>query len=310
MEVHQLVYLVAVAEEASFSRAAERVGVAQPSLSQQIRKLEDELGTPLFDRLPRRVVPTAAGERLLGHARRVLAELADARRGLADAAGTVCGSLTVGAIPTIAPYLLPQALRRFAADHPDVRVEVVEDVTARLLAMVERGDLDVAVMSDADGGPTVHVEPIGAEPLHVLLPADHPLAKRKSVPWPLLADERFLALQEMHCLSGQVAHVCQRRQVRPPVVMRGVQLSTLAEMVSAGLGVSVVPAMMARLDACPTRVTRPFATDPPARRICLARSLLRYRTRAARAFEQVVQDLLGPPPAVATKGTATRGTNP
>ncbi|HEX8913980.1 MAG TPA: LysR family transcriptional regulator [Humisphaera sp.] len=294
MELHQLLYLVAVAEESSFSRAAERVGVAQPSLSQQVKKLEEELGTPLLDRLPRRVVPTAAGERLLEHARRVLAELADARRALADARdGPAAGPLCVGAIPTMAPYLLPDAVRRFSAKFPDVEVTVVEDVTARLGAMLERGELDLAVMSDHDGGPTVHVEPIAAEPLCLLLPAKHKLAAQRAVRWDALAHERFLVLQEMHCLGGQVAQVCQRRKVRPPVVMRGAQLSTIAEMVSAGLGVSVVPAMMAKADRSPTRLTRPFVGEQPTRPICVARSLLRYRTRAARAFEQVLRQRAG-----------------
>jgi LysR family hydrogen peroxide-inducible transcriptional activator len=294
MEIHQLQYLVAVAEESSFSRAADRVGVAQPSLSQQIKKLEEELGTPLFDRLPRRVIPTAAGEKLLDHARRVLAELADARRALADARdGVIAGTIVVGAIPTMAPYLLPDAIRHFSAKYPKVEVIVVEDVTARLGTMLEHGELDLAVMSDFDGGPTVHVEPIAEEPLCLMVPARHKLSQHKQVKWEWLTDERFLVLQDMHCLSGQVAHVCQRRKVRPPVVMRGAQLSTIAEMISAGLGVSVVPAMMARGDNCPTRVTRAFAGEQPKRAICIARSILRYRTQAARAFEQVVRQRAG-----------------
>ena len=285
MEVNQLVYLVAVAEEASFSRAADRLGVAQPSLSQQIKKLEDELGTPLLDRLPRRVVPTAAGERLLGHARRILAELSDAR-------GEAGGTLVVGAIPTIAPYLLPDVIRRFADRHPKVGVEVVEDVTGRLVAMLDRGELDLAVLSTHDGGQTLHCERVGQEELTLLLPAGHPLARGKTVRWDALTGERFLVLQEMHCLSGQVAHVCQQRKLRPEVAMRGAQLATIAEMVSAGLGVSVVPAMMAGRDASATRVTRRFAGEQPTREICLAWSLLRYRTQAAKAFEQVVREVL------------------
>ncbi|QOV88767.1 LysR family transcriptional regulator [Humisphaera borealis] len=292
MEINQLVYLVAIAEEASFSRAAERLGVAQPSISQQVKKLEDELGTPLLDRLPRRVVPTAAGEKLLEHARRILAELSDARRRLSDSATTVSGSLKIGAIPTIAPYLLPDVLKHFASKHPHVHVDVVEDVTARLASLAEQGELDLAILSTLEGGPTLHVETIGHEALHLLLPKAHRLAKRKSVPWSDLTEERFLVLHEMHCLSGQVAHVCQRRKVRPNVVMRGAQLSTIAEMVSAGIGVSVVPAMMADHDKNPGRLTLPFAGEAPTREICLAWSLLRYRTQAARAMEQTIRQRL------------------
>jgi LysR family transcriptional regulator, hydrogen peroxide-inducible genes activator len=138
----------------------------------------------------------------------------------------------------------------------------------------------------------LHCERVGQEELALMLPADHKLAKNKNVRWDALADERFLVLTEMHCLSGQVAQVCQRRKFRPTVAMRGAQLSTIAEMVSAGLGVSVVPAMMAARDASPSRITRPFAGEQPTREICLAWSLLRYRTQAAKAFEQEVRELL------------------
>lgn len=293
MELHQLEYLLAVAEEASFSRAAGRVGVTQPSLSQQVRKLEDELGHRLLDRLPKGVVPTEAGRQLLEHARRVLAEIADARRRIGDTPGHVSGALSVGAIPTIAPFLLPAALRRFAGRWPDVKLDVVEDVTARLIGMLERGELDVAVLSSADVPPTVHSEKVAAEPLRLMLPARHPLARRKAVPWSAVEGERLLVLQEMHCLAGQVTRFCERSRVRPPVFMRGAQLSTIAALVAAGLGVSVVPEMMcraARWDGC---AFRPIAGESPSRDLCVAWSLLRYRTNAARAFDALVRETLG-----------------
>lgn len=294
MELHQLEYLLAVAEEGSFSRAARRVGVAQPSLSQQVRKLEDGLGHRLLDRLPKGVVPTEAGRQLLEHARRVLAEIADARRRIGDTPGHVTGSLSVGAIPTIAPFLLPGVLRRFAARWPDVKLTVVEDVTTRLVTMLERGELDVAVTSSLDAPPTVHCEKAAAEPLRLMLPAGHALARRKAVPWAAVAGERLLVLQEMHCLAGQVSRFCDRQsRVRPPVFLRGAQLSTIAAMVAAGLGVSVVPEMMCRADRWAGCAVRPLAGESPSRDLCVAWSLLRYRTNAARAFDQLLRASLG-----------------
>lgn len=296
MELHQLEYLLAIAEEASFSRAARRLGVAQPSLSQQVRKLEDELGHRLLDRLPKGVVATEAGRQLLEHARRVLAEIADARRRIGDTPGHVTGALSVGAIPTIAPFLLPGVLRRFSTRWPDVKLDVVEDVTARLIGMLERGELDVAVLSSADMPPTVHGERVAAEPLRLMLPAAHPLARRKAVPWSAVEGERLLVLQEMHCLAGQVTRFCElQSRARPAVFMRGAQLSTIAAMVAAGLGVSVVPEMMcraARWDGC---AFRPIAGESPTRDLCVAWSLLRYRTNAARAFDELVRKTLGTP---------------
>ena len=303
MDLHQLQYLVAVAEDASFSRAAARLGLAQPSLSQQIKKLEGEVGQPLFDRLPRGVVPTQAGEQLLDHARRVLSELSEAKRRVADSSGAVTGSLTVGAIPTMAPFLLPAALRAFGALHPGVDLHVVEDVTDRLVESLERGSLDVAIISARDGSRTVHVERLAGEPLFLLLPRGHRLARRRSASWADLEGERFLVLHEMHCLSGQVSQVCQRKGLRPPVVMRGAQLATIAAMVSSGLGVSVVPGMMARAGCRDARkgkpregadgcIYLPFERDAPRRDIAAAWSLLRYRSNASRAFVEVLGEVL------------------
>ena len=133
MEIHQLEYLVAVAEEAHFSRAAERVGVAQPSLSQQIKKLEQEIGQPLFDRMARGVVLTEAGRVMLEHARRVLGEIADARKHVSETAGSVGGTLVVGAIPTIAPFLLPDVLTRFSKQWPAVKLRIFEGPTSQMV---------------------------------------------------------------------------------------------------------------------------------------------------------------------------------
>jgi LysR family hydrogen peroxide-inducible transcriptional activator len=301
MEIHQLEYLAAVAEEGSISKAARRVGVAQPSLSQQVKKLEDELGHRLLDRLPKGVVPTEAGRQLLEHARRVLAEIADARRRIGDTPGAVTGSLAVGAIPTMAPFLLPGVLRRFSKRHPDVRLTVVEDVTDRLLGALERGEIDVAVLSSAHAPATVHCDRVAREPLRLMLPAAHPLAKSAkgrakqeppAVPWRAMAGERMIVLQEMHCLAGQVSRFCDRAGVRPPVFMRGAQLSTVAAMVAAGLGVSVVPEMMCNAASWPGCAIRSIAGESPTRDICLAWSLLRYRTNAARAFEAQLRSAL------------------
>jgi LysR family hydrogen peroxide-inducible transcriptional activator len=295
MDVHQLKYVVALADEASFSRAAARLGVAQPSLSQQIKKLESDIGRPLFDRLPRRVVPTQAGQRLVERARLILAQLADAQRQVQEGDGgqeAVGGVLSVGAIPTIAPFVLPPVLSRMQAKFPAVELRIVEDVTDRLVEMVASGELDLAILSAHDGGRTVHVERIATEPLWLMVPPGHKLAGQKRVPWARLADERLLVLHEMHCLSGQVTQLCERRHLRPAVVMRGAQLATIAAMVCAGLGVSIVPDLLRARDRTGNCVYVPFADDPPRRDLCVAWSLLRYRTNASRAFVELLTEEL------------------
>src|SRR5215471_17253643 len=169
MEIHQLRYFVAVADEGSFSRAAARVRVAQPSLSQQIRKLEAEVGQPLFDRLPRSVVLTEAGTCLIDYARQILAAINDARRCVDEFKGKVAGRLAVGAIPTIAPYVLPELIRKFQKHYPEVTLEVVEDVTDGIARRVEVGELDAALASTCAQNPTLKTEALGKEPLLALV---------------------------------------------------------------------------------------------------------------------------------------------
>lgn len=292
MEIHQLEYLLAVAEARSFSQAALNVRVAQPSLSQQIKKLESEVGQPLFDRLSRGVVLTEAGKLLTERARKILSELADAQREVSDAGGAVSGTLAIGAIPTIAPYILPRVVLAFGKRWPDVRLRIVEDTTQRLSEELERGGLDVGIMSDLEAGHTITVENVASEPLLAMLPAQHPLAKKRRIEWEALAGERFLALNEMHCLSGQVMQFCKANRVEPMLSMRGAQLVTLAELTAAGAGVSVVPRMMARIDRSTKRVFRQFETPEPTRALCIATCLLRYRTRAMRAFIDMLRPVL------------------
>jgi LysR family transcriptional regulator, hydrogen peroxide-inducible genes activator len=278
-----------VAEEGGFTRAAERLQVAQPSLSQQIKKLEKELRQPLFDRLPRGAVLTEAGQRMLEHARRVLAELHDARRRVSEVGGQVTGGLAVGAIPTIAPFLLPAVVRSFVGRWQQVRVSVTEDVTARLLACVDHGELDLAVLSSTAEVPNVHVERVGDEPLYLAVSAGHRLANRRRVSWREVADEPFVLLHDEHCLAGQVQQYCVPHGLQPWVAVRGAQLHTIATMVSAGLGVSVLPEMFRAADAAADRVYVRFAAPAPERELCIAWSLLRYRTNAARAFAEAVR---------------------
>jgi len=292
MEVHQLEYLIAIAEEGSFTRAAERLLVAQPSLSQQIKKLEQEVGRPLFDRLPRGVVLTEAGYRLLEHARRVLSEMHDGKRRVAEVGDQVAGALAVGAIPTVAPFLLPAAVSAFLRRWPGVAFTVIEDVTAKLLDGLERGELDLAIMSSAEHLPTIHMETVATEPLFLVVAKGHRLARRRQVVWSDVEEERFLVLHEMHCLAGQVLQFCGSQGARPRIAARGAQLSTIAAMVSAGLGVSMVPAMFRDADGASDRVYLRFAGPPPARDLCLAWSLRRYRTNAARALAETVRSLL------------------
>jgi len=286
MEIHQLRYFVAVADEGSFSRAAAKVRVAQPSLSQQIRKLEAEVGQPLFDRLPRSVVLTEAGRCLIDYARQILASIGDARRCVDELKSEIAGGLSVGAIPTIAPYVLPELIGKFQKHYPEVTLEIVEDVTDGITRRVEAGELDVALASTCQQSPTLRRESLGNEPLLALVPKGHPLAKKTLVTLDDLKSQRFLLLHEMHCLSQQVNHLLAVRRLRPEVALAGSQLGTIANMVAAAIGVSIVPKMMVKHQATPGCVSLPFAPPVPERELNLLYNPLRFQSKAAAAFRR------------------------
>jgi LysR family hydrogen peroxide-inducible transcriptional activator len=286
MELHQLRYFVAVADEGSFSRAAAKVRVAQPSLSQQIRKLEAEVGQPLFDRLPRSVVLTEAGRCFIDYARQILASIGDARRCVDELKDEVAGKLAVGAIPTIAPYVLPDLVVTFQKHYPDVTLEIVEDVTDGITRRIEAGELDVAVASTSHQTPSLRRESLGTEPLLALVPEKHPLAKKGLIEFDDLKSQRFLLLHEMHCLSQQVNHLLESRRLRPEIALAGSQLSTIANMVAASIGVSIVPQMMVEHHATPGCVSLPFAPPVPERELNLLYNPLRFQSKAAAAFRR------------------------
>src|SRR5438093_8076169 len=284
MEIHQLRYFVAVADEGSFSRAAAKVRVAQPSLSQQIRKLEAEVGQPLFDRLPRSVVLTEAGRCFIDYARQILASIGDARRCVDELKDEVAGRLAVGAIPTIAPYVLPELVVTFQKHYPEVTLDIVEDVTEGIRRRIEAGELDVALASTCQQSPTLRRERLGNEPLLALVPEGHELAKKTEITFDDLKSQRFLLLHEMHCLSQQVHHLLESRRLQPEIALAGSQLSTIANMVAAEIGVSIVPQMMVKHHATPGCVSLPFAPPVPERELNVLYNPLRFQSKAATAF--------------------------
>ncbi len=241
MELHQLRYFVAVVETGSFGKAADRCHIAQPSLSQQIIKLEKELGEQLFDRLGRRIAVTDAGEALFPRAKLILAEVESIRTAVMEDVEEGRGRVIIGAIPTIAPYLLPPAVKSFRSAYPEAHIEVIEDVTANLIQMLVDAEIHVALMSTPVNDHRMDVERIATEPLLPVAAKAHALASRKRVRFEELDEQPAIVLHEMHCLSGQVNSLCEEQGIRQQIICRSSQLSTVLSMVSLGLGISVVP---------------------------------------------------------------------
>jgi LysR family transcriptional regulator, hydrogen peroxide-inducible genes activator len=244
MEVHQLRYMVAVARSGTFSRAAEQCHVSQPSLSQQIQKLEDELGERLFDRLRRQAKLTAAGEAFLPRAQRVLAELEAAQREAGEHSRLLRGIVTIGVLPTIAPYLLPDVIAVFGQAHPGVEVVMQEDTTAHLLELGGNGELDLIVASQSIRDERFDKEILFVEELLLALPANHSLAWQQKIRLADLEHERFILMREGHCLGDQVLNFCHRLDFHPQVSGRSTQIETILALVRTGAGISLVPKMV------------------------------------------------------------------
>lgn len=243
MEVHQLRYFCAVAETGSFTRAAEREQVAQPSLSQQIMKLEEELGVRLFDRLGRSVRLTDLGQVFLPRARTILNELRAAKDEVAEKQSSVSGPVCVGVIPTIAPYFLPTRIAFFTRKYPQAAITVVEDVTVRLLDRLRAGLVDLAIMALPARGHDLECYPLRTERLFAILPKGHRLARKRSLRMKELREEPFLLLRDDHCFRDTAIEVCKRARVLPQIVFESGQFSSILGMVAAGMGVSIVPEM-------------------------------------------------------------------
>jgi LysR family transcriptional regulator, hydrogen peroxide-inducible genes activator len=243
MELHQLRYFCAIVDTGSFSRAARQTHVSQPSLSQQIRKLEDEFGARLFDRLGRSVRLTEIGQTFLPRARAVLRELEAARGDLAHLKDSLTGAIAVGVIPTVAPYLLPPHLTNFSRKFPKAKISIVEEITPVLLERLRAATIDIALLALPIRGHEFETFPILMEPLFAAVPKTHRLARLRTLALKDLRADPFLLLRDGHCFRENALAACDRARLHPQIAFESGQFSSLLSMVAAGMGVSIVPEM-------------------------------------------------------------------
>jgi LysR family hydrogen peroxide-inducible transcriptional activator len=264
MNLSQLRYLVAVADERHFGRAAQKCHVSQPTLSTQLKKLEDYLGAVFFERTNKSVDITPVGAAAVAHARRVLEEV-DAIRAVSRGAGApLSGRLSLGIIPTLCPYMIPWLLPEVSEHFPQLDMRVTEDLTHNVMELLHDHRLDavlIAVPSDGDG---VSEIPLFDEPFWVACPAQHPLARAEAISLKDLRQETILYVSEGHCLRDQTIAVCGahgRREAARTDAFKGASLETLRRMVAAELGFTLLPALaMDAGDAVQSRIVcRPFA---------------------------------------------------
>lgn len=295
--LRQLQYAVAVAEELSFRRAAERCRVSQPSLSSQIAELEGALGVRLFERDQRRVLVTPAGRELIQRARRMLLEADDLGEAGKRASDPLAGTLRVGVIPTISPYLLPVLAPKLRAKLPRLTIVWREDKTAVLVEALEAGELEAALLAlEAEIG-DVEREVIATDPFVLAAPRAHPLAKKSG---PVTASElrgaEVLLLDDGHCFREQALEVCSTARAREGE-FRATSLATLVQMVAGGTGVTLLPALSVPTEAKRAGLSVRALTSPHAHRTIA----LVWRSRAPlapalREIAKVARDAYPTPP--------------
>jgi len=300
MTLTELRYIIAVADEKHFGRAASRCFVSQPTLSIGVKRLEDELGVTLFERSKTGVHLTAVAEQLVEKARTILQEV-DAFKELSDhVKDPFLAPLRLGAIYTIGPYLFPALLPALKAAEPRLKLYIEESFTGTLRQMLKKGQLDAIIVALPFTEPDVEVCELYTEPFEVLLPANHPWADEAHIPPKQLHTENVLLLGEGHCFRDQVIDACpalsRAAHDRNNVVAEGSSLETLRHMVASGLGVTVLPASAAgtKSYAPGYLITKPFSQPEPSRTVAIAWRKQFPRTEAIDLLVDVIRTQVGP----------------
>ncbi|HEX5648487.1 MAG TPA: LysR substrate-binding domain-containing protein [Steroidobacteraceae bacterium] len=292
MNLRDLRYLVALADERHFRKAAERCFVSQPTLSAQVRKLEEYLGVPLVERQPKRVALTPTGEKIVRRARLLLQE-ADAIVELArNDRDPLAGPLKLALIPTVGPYLLPHVAGRLRKELPRLKLMLYEYQTEPLLEKLRAGELDLGVVALPTALDGLESAELYEEPFTLAVPASHPLADHERIRIDDLRGETLLLLEDGHCLRDQALEVCSRIRVNEAQDYRATSLETLRQMVAAGHGITLLPELAAETPVGTARGLRikPFSRPAPSRTIG---AVWRKSTTRAPAIEAIVAAVRG-----------------
>ncbi len=307
MNLRALQYLIALADVRHFSRAAERCHVSQPTLSTQIRKLEDELEVQLVERHPRQVMLTPVGEEIVARARTLLGEMeairAIARRSRDPHSGTV----RIGIFPTLAPYFLPHVIPKIRQAFPRLALRLYEEKTEDVIRMLGEGKLDAGLLALPLSEEWLESRTLFEEPFVLAVPESHPLAARKEVRMEDLADQELLLLEDGHCLRDQALEVCQLTGAHEQLDFHATSMETLRHMVAANTGITLMPTLSVKPPLANTDnlVTRPFREPGPKRTIAMvwrkSSALADFLEELAEIFAAIDPELLAPP------GTAASG---
>ncbi|WP_376690829.1 LysR substrate-binding domain-containing protein [Wenzhouxiangella sp. EGI_FJ10409] len=301
MNLRALQYLIALADVRHFSRAAERCHVSQPTLSTQIRKLEDELEVQLVERHPRQVMLTPVGEEIVGRARTLLGEM-DAIRAIARRSRDPhSGTVRIGIFPTLAPYFLPHVIPGIRQAFPRLTLRLYEEKTEDVIRMLAEGKLDAGLLALPLNEDWLTSRTLFEEPFVLALPERHPLAARSEIAMKDLADQELLLLEDGHCLRDQALEVCQLTGAHEKLDFHATSMETLRHMVAANAGITLMPTLSIKPPNANTDnlVTRPFQAPGPKRTIAMiwrkSSALSDFLEELAEIFADIDPELLIPP---------------
>lgn len=292
MEIHQLRYFLAVAETGSFTAAARRCNVAQPSLSVQVAKLEAELGGSLLERARKGARLTVRGEVFRPRAAEVLRQLEAARLESQDLAGLARGRVSLGCMPTTGAYLLPRLLKAFGRAHPGIRLDLREESSPVLAGLVRDREVDLAIVDEAGLGPGLSSEALFSEPLLLAVPPGHPLAARKRLALGALRGEPLILMKPGHGFRRIVLDALARAGVEPRIVHESGEIETVQALVEAGLGLALVPSMVRKARG-PAYLD--LAAPRPSRTLFLAWRQAAVLSKAAEALQAAARSVLRRP---------------
>ncbi|PIV14855.1 MAG: LysR family transcriptional regulator [Gallionellales bacterium CG03_land_8_20_14_0_80_55_15] len=289
MTLNELRFIVAVAQERNFRRAAEKAFISQPALSLAIQKLEEELGVKIFERGKSYVTPTPIGTAIVAQAQRVLEEAERIPALAAEGRNQLISPLRVGIIHSVGPYLLPDLIPALKEVAPQMALEVEENITANLEGLLRNGRLDVIIIALPFGDASILTHALYDEPFQVVVNSEHGWAARRSIRAPELSGEKVLLLDAGHCFSNQVEEACPELHRKGAEIQQGTSLETIRNMVASGLGITVLPAS-ANSPRYRSKLLRiiPFSKPVPSRRIALAWRKSFTRTQAVEALAQAI----------------------
>lgn len=309
MNLRDLKYLIALADHRHFGRAASACFISQPTLSTQIRKLEEELGVALFERTPRKVMLTPVGMDIAERARRIVTDVEQMKEAARRSQKPEAGTVRLGIFPTLGPYLLPHVIPGIRERFPELQLLLVEEKSDLLLARLRDGRLDAALLAEPVHDDQLHAEFLFEEPFLLAVPEQHPFAQRGSLAIDDLAHEDLLLLEDGHCLRQQTLDVCHLSGASEKTEFRATSLETLRQMVAANVGMTLLPSLAVQPPVAqpPSIRLLSFKDSQPSRRIAMfwrrSTAMDDFLKRLADSFRQLPPSLLRPDPSMARPAT-------